>query len=265
MSHWGLRPKVWRYLTRLLLGATVVLWMVALWPRLTPHLFPTIATVTISVDYDGRERIAWPEVADEVARLVRGQPFFFVDLYRLRERLLHDPAIAAVAVERIWPDQLVVTVRPRVAVLRWYDPKAARWYWLDAQARPFHDQRDPEQTEAGPVIGASADRLLDAVDLLKAVVPILPESLALDRLDYSELGSVTLTLKPKVTLALGQVASTAVAAQKVRWFVHQWPRLVQAGGEPPTRVDLRYERAFAVAYPQRLANPPTTPALRSKK
>ncbi len=265
MNHWCLRPKVWRYLTRLLLGVTGVLWVVALWPQLTPHLFPTIATVTITVDYDGRERIAWPEVADELARLVRGQPLFFVDLYRLRERLLHDPAIAEVTIERLWPNQLMVTVRPRLAVLRWYDPKAARWYWLDAQARPFHDRRDPEQAEAVAAIGASADRLLDAVELLKATVPILPESLALDRLDYSELGSVTLTLKPKVTVILGQVASAAVAAQKVRWFVHQWPRLVLAGGEPPMRVDLRYEQAFAVAYPQRLTNPRPPPLPRSKK
>nr|WP_283249529.1 FtsQ-type POTRA domain-containing protein [Hydrogenophilus thiooxidans] len=188
------------------------------------------------------------QMVETVTQQVRGQALWEVDLIRIERQLKAFPVVDRVRVERVWPDRLVIELALRKAVLRWRNLDDGTWRWIDAQGRPFQDRLSPENGE-GIWLAAHEAQLIDGFRNLRAIAPVLPNSLHLGGITLSPLGAITLTFVEPVEWMLGTAASPAAVKQRVAWLSQRWPQLVSRLGAMPTRVDVRHDQAFAVSLP----------------
>jgi cell division protein FtsQ len=161
--------------------------------------------------------------------------FFAADLPAIRARLERLPWVRRVAVRRVWPGRLEISIEEHVALARWND---------DALVNT-HGERFPGKTqEPLPLfIGPAGSQAEVARRYASFGAIVAPLGTKIERVTLSPRHAWQLRLANGLHLALGRDAD--LAETRLRRFVEVYP-----GGKSGNEyVDLRYPNGFAVRVP----------------
>lgn len=176
---------------------------------------------------------------DEIEKAVRGRTganFFTLSLAELRAGLEELPWVRRVAMRRIWPDRLEVTLEEHVALGRWGDAALVNTY-----GERFFGKTD----EILPVFlapsGTEAEVARRYARFRQAIAPLGSD---LERVVLTPRLAWQLRLASGLHLMLGRDADQAEA--RLARFIDTYPATL---GKIPRRhdyVDLRYPNGFAL-------------------
>jgi cell division protein FtsQ len=161
--------------------------------------------------------------------------FFAADLSAIRAGLERLPWVRRVAVRRVWPGRLEVSIEEHVALARWND---------DALVNT-HGERFPGKTrESLPLfIGPAGSQAEVARRYASFGAIVAPLGTKIERVTLSPRHAWQLRLANGLHLALGRDAD--LAETRLRRFVEVYP----GGNSSNEYVDLRYPNGFAVRVP----------------
>ena len=122
------------------------------------------------------------------------------------------PEAASVTLQRSWPHTLVISVRPRIAVLNVRTPAGGQW--ADAEGVVFGPMNRPKHNLPLLIIGARQSRVdgdrqlavLEATTVLAALPPAARQRL--DSISISRPDQITLRLSRGVSVLWGDLAET---------------------------------------------------------
>jgi cell division protein FtsQ len=208
--------------------ALLAAWGGALYWLLMPERFPVSRVVLkgeLRNTSNAQIEAAMPRVAGN---------FFALNLAEVRSSVERLPWVRRVAVRRVWPGGLEVTIEEHVALARWGDEAL-----VNVQGERFSAKtNDALPLFVGP-IGSSpevARRYRRFTEILS------PLDLGVERVVLSARHAWQLRLGNGLHLMLGRDAD--LAEQRLRKFVEVYPKL-----KPRDYVDLRYSNGFAVRVP----------------
>jgi cell division protein FtsQ len=182
---------------------------------------------------------------ERVQPLLAGAGFMTVDLQGIRAAVMELPWVAEVAIQRRWPDQLVVAVTEQEAIARWGKDGLLNRRGEVFRPQPLGDMSalpllfGPDSV-AAEVVG----RYAELHDLLTS------EQLALANLGTDERGSWSATLQNGLVLHLG----TGDVLKKLRRFSRVYRNDLNTQVDNIAYIDLRYSNGVAVGWKQ-TANP----------
>jgi cell division protein FtsQ len=184
------------------------------------------------------ERVSPEEIAGVVAPLV-AQGFFTTDLGTVKEEIVALPWVRSVAVRRVWPDALHITVIEQRAVASWADKGL-----LNPDGELF--------SPAGPAPVAGLPRLEGPQRTSQQVMSqyqrlsarLEPVGLRIERLSMDPRRSWKLTLDNGMVLVLGRRDTE----QQIERFARYWPGVMAARATEIAEIDLRYPTGFAVKW-----------------
>jgi cell division protein FtsQ len=201
----------------------------ALYWLLLPEHFPLTR-----VEFRGTlERTTRAELEKALPRIAGN--FFAADLAQVRASVERLPWVRQVAVRRVWPGRLEITVEEHVALARWGD---------DALVNTFGERFGGKTDQVLPVfIGPAGSQAEVARRYAKFTTIVAPLGTKVERVVLSPRHAWQLRLANGLHVALGRDAD--LAENRLRRFVEVYP-MVKNKNE---YVDLRYPNGFAVRVP----------------
>lgn len=165
--------------------------------------------------------------------------FFAVDLAQIRARVERLAWVRQVAVRRVWPGSLEISIEEHVALARWGD---------DALVNT-HGERFPGKTqEALPAfIGPAGTQAEVARRYARFTAIVAPLGTNIERVVLSPRHAWQLRLGNGLHVALGR--DPEAAEERLKKFVDAYPATLARGGQRYEYVDLRYPNGFAVRVP----------------
>ncbi len=177
--------------------------------------------------------------ADQIRQVVANyaeQGFLKIDTDTVKSDLMTMPWIAAVNIERVWPDELYVKVVEHKAVARWEDGGL-----LDESGVHF----SPEEStfpESLVIFSGDMDHALEMTQYYQNNKETISQlGLSIVQIKLDERHAWHITLNNSMTLILGRTESE----QRLQRFVRWYPQL--EGGEVK-QVDLRYSNGFSIEW-----------------
>jgi cell division protein FtsQ len=165
--------------------------------------------------------------------------FFAADLGEIRARLERLPWVRHVAVRRVWPGRLEISIEEHVALARWGD---------DALVNTHGERFLGKTQEALPsFIGPAGTQAEVARRYARFSAIVAPLGTKVERVVLSARHAWQLRLANGLHLALGR--DPEAAETRLKSFVAAYPATLSAGGRRYEYVDLRYPNGFAVRVP----------------
>jgi len=209
--------------------AVLALCFGALYWVLLPQHFP-LTRVDLRGDFQKTSR------AELEAALPRiSGNFFAADLAEVRASVEKLPWVRHVAVRRVWPGRLEISIEEHVALARWGD---------DALVNTFGERFIGKTQEALPTfIGPPGTQAEVARRYARFSAIVAPLGTRIERVALSARHAWQLRLANGLHLALGRDAEQAES--RLRRFVEVYPTVKNKN----EYVDLRYPNGFAVRVP----------------
>ena len=209
--------------------AVLALCFGAIYWLLLPEHFPLTR-----VEFRGTlERTTRAELEKALPRIAGN--FFAADLAQVRASVERLPWVRQVAVRRVWPGRLEITVEEHVALARWGD---------DALVNTFGERFGGKTDQVLPVfIGPAGTQAEVARRYAKFTGIVAPLGTKIERVVLSPRHAWQLRLANGLHLALGRDAD--LAENRLRRFVEVYPTVKNKN----EYVDLRYPNGFAVRVP----------------
>jgi len=206
--------------------AVLALCFGAIYWLLLPEHFPLTR-----VEFRGTlERTTRSELEKALPRIAGN--FFAADLAQVRASVERLPWVRQVAVRRVWPGRLEITVEEHVALARWGD---------DALVNTFGERFGGKTDQVLPVfIGPAGTQAEVARRYAKFTGIVAPLGTKIERVVLSPRHAWQLRLANGLHLALGRDAD--LAENRLRRFVEVYPTVKNKN----EYVDLRYPNGFAV-------------------
>ena len=206
--------------------AVLALCFGAIYWLLLPEHFPLTR-----VEFGGTlERTTRAELEKALPRIAGN--FFAADLAQVRASVERLPWVRQVAVRRVWPGRLEITVEEHVALARWGD---------DALVNTFGERFGGKTDQVLPVfIGPAGTQAEVARRYAKFTGIVAPLGTKIERVVLSPRHAWQLRLANGLHLALGRDAD--LAENRLRRFVEVYPTVKNKN----EYVDLRYPNGFAV-------------------
>lgn len=179
---------------------------------------------------------------DEIETAVRGRTggnFFALSLAELRSGLEQLPWVRRVAVRRIWPDRLEVTLEEHVALGRWGDAALINTY-----GERFSGNTDEILPRFLAPSGTEAEVARRYARFRQAIAPL---GLELERVVLTPRFAWQLRLANGLHLMLGRDADQAEA--RLERFVETHAATLGKIARRHEYVDLRYPNGFALRIP----------------
>ncbi|HRH28684.1 MAG TPA: cell division protein FtsQ/DivIB [Aquabacterium sp.] len=175
--------------------------------------------------------------------------YFQVDLRRARDVFESVPWVRRAVVQRVWPNQLHVTLEEHRPAAYWRHAERddqlvnVQGEVFDANVGDVEDQPLPVLNAPSNATADQARQMLDMLARLKPVLaPLDAEILALRLNDH---GSWSVALDSDATIELGRGEVDEVLERTQR-FVRTLPQLQRQYGQPLAYADLRYPKGYAV-------------------
>lgn len=186
------------------------------------------------------ERVGAEQVRASLAPLTGGS-FFTVDTDLLKAKTSQMPWISNVAVQKIWPDTVEVTLEEFTPVAHWVDG-----YLLDANGQRF-SVPGADELQGLPWLEGPDGQL----ELVFENWKTFDDRLALigqqvDRLTLDARGSWSSRLSGGTEVRLGK----GDIYKNLDMLISTWAGLMQGQDLPPVSIDLRYTNGFAVLWVQ---------------
>jgi cell division protein FtsQ len=166
--------------------------------------------------------------------------FFAADLSEVRAGLERLPWVRRVAVRRVWPGRLEVSVEEHVALARWGEEALVNSHGERFSATT----REPLPAFFAP--GGTQGEVARRYVRFAAIVA--PLGTGIERVVLSPRHAWQLRLANGLHLMLGRDADAAEA--RLRRFVEVYPRAVEKPRMRHEYVDLRYPNGFALRLPE---------------
>jgi len=201
----------------------------ALYWVLLPQHFP-LTRVDLRGDF---QRTSRAELEAALPRISGN--FFAADLAEVRASVEKLPWVRHVAVRRVWPGRLEISIEEHVALARWGD---------DALVNTFGERFIGKTQEALPTfIGPPGTQAEVARRYARFSAIVAPLGTRIERVALSARHAWQLRLANGLHLALGRDAEQAES--RLRRFVEVYPTVKNKN----EYVDLRYPNGFAVRVP----------------
>ena len=196
---------------------------------LMPQHFP-LTRVELKGDFNNTSRAQLEKALPRVSG-----NFFAADLAEVRASLERLPWVRHVAVRRVWPSRLEITIEEHVAMARWGD---------DALVNTYGERFVGKTNLVLPTfIGPAGTQAEVARRYARFNAIVAPLDTKIERIALSARHAWQLRLSNGLHLALGRDAD--LAESRLRRFVEVYPT-VKNNNE---YVDLRYPNGFAVRAP----------------
>jgi len=209
--------------------AVLALCFGALYWVLLPQHFP-LTRVDLRGDF---QRTSRAELEAALPRISGN--FFAADLAEVRASVEKLPWVRHVAVRRVWPGRLEISIEEHVALARWGD---------DALVNTFGERFIGKTQEALPTfIGPPGTQAEVARRYARFSAIVAPLGTRIERVALSARHAWQLRLANGLHLALGRDADQAES--RLRRFVQVYPTVKNKN----EYVDLRYPNGFAVRVP----------------
>ncbi|MDR1648341.1 MAG: FtsQ-type POTRA domain-containing protein [Zoogloeaceae bacterium] len=222
-------------------GAAMLLAAGVIWMSRQP--FAPVRVVRLSAPL---KHVAWQDLEEAVQTQGQGN-FFLVSLERLRATLETMPWVRRAMVQRVWPDQLLVTLEEHQPVARWGQSDTE---WVNHFGEVFAAPLTIGTTPRLPRFSGSADA---SVILLRqyevAARTFAPLGVKPTALSFSSRRALDIRLDNGLLLRLGREQGKAPVAARLARFVAVWPQEVAGRTPPPQIADLRYPNGFTL-YPK---------------
>jgi cell division protein FtsQ len=165
--------------------------------------------------------------------------FFAADLAEVRERVERLPWVRRVAVRRIWPGRLEISVEEHVALARWGD---------DRLVNTFGETFSAKTTQALPAFVAPAGTAAEVVWRYRRFSELVaPLGTGVERVVLTQRLAWQLRLGNGLHVMLGRDAD--LAEQRLKKFVEAHSATLARTGKKHEYVDLRYPNGFALRVP----------------
>jgi len=211
--------------------AVLALCFGALYWVLLPQHFP-LTRVDLRGDF---QRTSRAELEAALPRISGN--FFAADLAEVRASVEKLPWVRHVAVRRVWPGRLEISIEEHVALARWGD---------DALVNTFGERFIGKTQEALPTfIGPPGTQAEVARRYARFSAIVAPLGTRIERVALSARHAWQLRLANGLHLALGRDAEQAES--RLRRFVEVYPTVKNKN----EYVDLRYPNGFALRLPDR--------------
>lgn len=174
---------------------------------------------------------------NRAADVVRGG-FFNVNVDTIKDVLLDDPWVRSVSVRRIWPDRLTVDIREQTAVVRWGDEGL-----LNPEGEIFYPDHSTFPADI-PVVHGPENSYRLVMKTFRLVEELLPEELAIGKLELSDRRAWQLTLRSGASIRLGKTE----IRERLERLIALFP--VEEVSRPGhiRYIDMRYTNGFAVRW-----------------
>ena len=168
--------------------------------------------------------------------------FFTMRLADARASLARVPWVKSVALRRLWPDRLEVTITEHEPLARWNEGAL-----IDVDGEAFNADFDGELPQ---LIGPEGSAALVAARFRDFGAALAPRGLAISELALSARGSWRLKAagSTPLTVDLGRSAPQERLSRLVAYYARTLGALARAGRRVDY-VDLRYRNGFAVRVP----------------
>jgi cell division protein FtsQ len=210
--------------------------------------------VWVSVGIVTKERwpIRWLELNGSFARVsadqLRGSlvplirsSFFSVDLQALRQVASRNSWVAAVSVQKRWPDTVVVTIEEHVPVAHWNSGEL-----ISARGQRFK-ATEADEIQGLPWLQGPEEQVPAVLEYWTRFNSMLDSaSLEIEQLTLDQRGAWSLQLNRGTALQLGRKD----ASERLQRLMNSWGTLMHERRLPPVLVDLRYTNGFAVRWPE---------------
>lgn len=185
------------------------------------------------------QRVSAEQLRSSLAPLVSAS-FFTVDLQKLNDSALRKPWVAAVNVQKKWPDTVVVTVEEFQPLAHWNKDA------LVSSRRTVFDAPDAAAIQGLPWLQGPDGRLDEVLQQWELFNSMLAKvGLEVERLELHERGSWAMQVNNGTTVQLGRDDPV----ERLQRLVTSWRGLMVDQELPPVRIDLRYTNGFAVRWP----------------
>ncbi len=185
------------------------------------------------------QRVSAEQLRSSLAPMVSAS-FFTVDLQNLHEVAIRKPWVAAVDVQKKWPDTVVVTVEEFQPLAHWNQQG------LVSSRHTEFTAPDAFEIQGLPWLDGPSGRLDDVLAQWELFNSMLAKAgLEIDRLELHERGSWSMQLNSGTLVQLGRDDSV----ERLQRLMDSWRGLMVDQQLPPLRIDLRYTNGFAVRWP----------------
>lgn len=185
------------------------------------------------------QRVSAEQLRSSLAPQVSAS-FFTVDLQKLQESALRKPWVAAVNVQKKWPDTVVVTVEEFQPLAHWNKDG------LVSSRRTVFSAPDAAEIQGLPWLDGPESRLDEVLEKWELFNSMLAMAgLEIEHLELHERGSWTMQVNNGTLVQLGRDEPV----ERLHRLMKSWRGLMVEQELPPSRIDLRYTNGFAVRWP----------------
>ena len=142
-------------------------------------------------------RLSPERLQERVGDVVRGG-FFSVNVEKIQQTLLEEPWISDVAVKRVWPDRIIVTIREQVAIAQWGTDGL-----LNSEGNIFLPERSSFPSGL-PVLQGPENSSHNVLEMFDRIKNLLPQGMGLRQLILSDRRSWELVLDTGTIIRLGK-------------------------------------------------------------
>jgi len=198
-----------------------------------PQVFP-LKVVRVKGDFKHLDR---KKLEQEMASVREG--FFTLDVESVHAKLLKMPWVAKLAVRRIWPDTLLLTVTEQVPLARWGDRQL-----VSVEGELFQPAKNKIPTGLLQLVGPKGTeremvaRYRDMQSRFDAI------GLQIARVEQNSRRAWVIEFENQSAISLG----SEQVEERLARFIRLYPRLKAAGQGKPKQVDLRYTNGFVVHW-----------------
>lgn len=186
----------------------------------------------------GAQHIDHDEIQHLVAPLV-SKGFFAVDVGEIKDRISQTPWVSRLAVQRVWPNQVVVKITEKIPMARWNENSL-----VGSQGELFHPLAATFPSDLPRFVGPEGNQVQMLTYYRKINNLLSPLHFKILSLEFTPYASWRIIFDNGIKLTAGHKDIMARLDQ----FVKLYPRVVGNRVDRVEYIDLRYSNGMAVKW-----------------
>lgn len=191
-----------------------------------------------SVKVFGIQHVDQTVVEQGLTPLVK-KGFFAIDVETIKDRLLQSPWVAKATVQRIWPDQIRITVIEKTPIARWNDMGL-----VSNEGEIFNPAAESYPGDLPQFIGQDSQHVQILQYYKKLSGLFMPLHFKITRLELTPDSAWNLTFNNGMKLTVGHKD----VLTRLSHFVKVYPKIIGNKVAKVDYVDLRYSNGLAVRW-----------------
>ncbi|MDR3478531.1 MAG: cell division protein FtsQ/DivIB [Gammaproteobacteria bacterium] len=224
----------WKSIAKIVVIIGLIMTFAFLYPKLKSTDYFPIKDVKIF----GVQHLNHDEVQSLVLPFV-SKGFFFVDVDRIKERILQLPWVAQVVVRRVWPNQVIITVNEKIPFALWNDASL-----LSEAGELFTPAVESYPNGLPALAGPPGEQIRMTKYYARMNSLLTPLHFKIARLELTPGMAWTVTLDNGVKLNVGHKD----VLTRISHFVKVYPKIVGDRVADVEYIDLRYSNGMAVRW-----------------